>query len=119
MLQHQPAPVAAAERLCPGDLQRRRINIVYATGRIYGSVRVLIDGSEVGVIDQYSLIDRSQRVWTSPVLAAGVHTVHIFHLSGGVVNVDSIQIAAEPDTTAPAAIAGLAAGPGAARPRST
>jgi hypothetical protein len=92
----------------------QRVSIVYATGPTYGTMRILIDGTQVGLVDQYSLTTKSQQVWHGPALAAGVHTVHMLPNSSTPINVDAVQITNAPDTTAPDAISGMLAAPGTA-----
>lgn len=78
----------------------------------YGNLDVLVDGVQIGTINQTNPTAQYQRTWTSPTFPNGVHTLELRHASK-YVNIDAIQITAPPDLTAPAPINDLAASPGA------
>jgi hypothetical protein len=59
----------------------------YQRGRNFGIVRVLIDG------EPYSFHEQAfDRVWRSPQLSPGTHSVRIIHESGESINLDYIEV---------------------------
>jgi hypothetical protein len=65
----------------------QRFNLGYQRGRNFGIVTVLIDGQP------YSFHEQAfDRIWRSPELTPGTHTVRIIHESGESINLDYIEV---------------------------
>jgi hypothetical protein len=68
------------------------VSVVFAKGAIYGTIGVTIDGSSVGMIDQYSEVTQSGQIWNGPSQAYGLHTIEFLHSAGTYVNLDAIVV---------------------------
>jgi hypothetical protein len=65
----------------------QRFNLGYQRGRNFGIVTVLIDGQP------YSFHEQAfDRIWRSPQLPPGTHSVRIIHESGESINLDYIEV---------------------------
>lgn len=64
-----------------------RLHLGYQRGRNFGTVTVLIDGQPYRFHEQ-----AFDRIWRSPELAPGLHSVRIIHESGESVNLDYIEV---------------------------
>jgi hypothetical protein len=65
----------------------QRFNLGYQRGRNFGIVTVLIDGQPYNFHEQ-----AFDRIWRSPELDPGTHSVRIIHESGESINLDYIEI---------------------------
>jgi hypothetical protein len=64
-----------------------RFSLGYQRGRNFGRVTVLIDGQS------YSFHEQAfDRVWFSPQLSPGTHSVRIIHESGESINLDYVEV---------------------------
>ena len=92
----------------------RRIKLSYEAGTGYGSLKVVVDGAEVGTVNEANGALVWQKTWTSPDFSAKTHTVVFVHASGASANIDAIRIigdVAATSTTAPATPTKAAATP--------
>ena len=65
----------------------QRFNLGYQRGRNFGIVTVLIDGQP------YSFHEQAfDRIWRSPELSPGTHSVRLIHESGESINLDYIEV---------------------------
>jgi hypothetical protein len=65
----------------------QRFNFGYQRGRNFGIVTIIIDGQS------YSFHEQAfDRVWRSPELSPGTHSVRIIHESGESINLDYIEV---------------------------
>jgi hypothetical protein len=65
----------------------QRFNLGYQRGRNFGIVTVMIDGQSYRFHEQ-----AFDRIWRSPQLSPGTHSVRIIHESGESINLDYIEI---------------------------
>jgi hypothetical protein len=68
-----------------------RFQLIYMIGTGYGKLGVYVDGIYVGTINEYYSVTAWNRVYTSPVFAAGNHVVE-FRVVGTKANIDLIKI---------------------------
>jgi hypothetical protein len=68
-----------------------RFQLIFQKNSYYGSLDVYVDGVKVGAFSQYYSVLLWNRVWTSPVFAAGNHVVE-FRVVGARANIDRIKI---------------------------
>ena len=83
----------------------RRFKLSYEADTGYGSLKIAVDGVEVGTIKEANRDLVWQKTWTSPDFSAKTHTVVFVQASGASANIDAIRIigdAAATPTTAPA-----------------
>jgi len=75
-----------------------QIIVSYQVGPSLGSISITLDDEELPPLSQLNVNKTEIVYWYSKVLKRGTHTIHIEHLSGGSVNLDSITI---PDLSTP------------------
>jgi hypothetical protein len=71
-----------------------QLSLLYTGNSNRGKVDVIVDGSKVGTIDQYTPAAVFQKKWTSADLGAGTHTVKFVHVgpAGATINIDAIEV---------------------------
>lgn len=91
-----------------------KFGLIYGMNKYHGNLDIYVDDVFVVRLNQYSSVQKYQQKYYSPLLAPGQHTVKFLHATGVRVDVDAIQVIQTPDVDNPAAVANLAAAPGAA-----
>ena len=66
-------------------------SLYYATNTHYGKLVVYVDGALVAAINEAGTTS-FKKLWVSPPLTDGVHSVTLLQIGGGVVNLDAIQV---------------------------
>ena len=70
----------------------RQISFIYTKNLSLGSLAVYLDDIQVATIDQSNVNFFDQKVWNSPELSAGQHTLRLVHLGGGTIYVDGFIV---------------------------
>ena len=65
-------------------------SLLYSGFNNRGIGKVLIDGTQVATINQYSDSTLYQQRWNSATLSPGTHTITFQHDSGGIIDIDAI-----------------------------
>ena len=86
--------------------------LTYKADQPGGLMDVYIDGYYDSTIDQYSPLPDYDRTYTSPILAAGPHSVRLIHTTPIQVTIDFISINSVVDGGTPDPITDLTAAPG-------
>lgn len=74
-------------------------NIVYRKYLTFGTMNIYIDGGFTVTLDQNSTYEQRGKVWTSPLLTNGLHTVMLEHTVGAYAVLDAITIYGNPSPT--------------------
>ena len=69
-----------------------RVVLSYTAYTNRGVMDIYIDGNKVNSLNQYNSTRVYQKTWISNALADGSHTLRLVHASGGVVDLDAIEI---------------------------
>jgi V8-like Glu-specific endopeptidase len=99
---------------------------VYGTGfKLYyvqapnrGKMDIYVDDVKIATLNMYSTATAYRRLWISPAIPAGVHTLRFVHIAGATstqkyADIDGLVVVPVPDIIPPAAISDLAAATGA------
>ncbi|HET9912949.1 MAG TPA: hypothetical protein VFQ13_13725, partial [Anaerolineales bacterium] len=81
-----------------------RVALYYIQEPERGVMNIYMDNSTTPIALDQSGPLTWQKMWMSGALASGTHTIKLVYVSGKSVNIDAIQVYAQADTIAPAAI---------------
>jgi hypothetical protein len=68
-----------------------RFDLLFTTGRVYGTVDVYVDGIKIASFSQNNSKTAYQQRYSSPAFAFGTHSVRLVLASGSRMNVDAVQ----------------------------
>ncbi len=66
--------------------------VLYSSNSNHGVMDILVDGTVVASLNQYSTQLTRQRAWESANLEAGIHSIVLRHSQGGVVDFDGLFV---------------------------
>ena len=75
------------------------LSIYYRKYPTFGTLNVYIDGGLTASINQTAPIEQRGQIWTSPLLAFGMHTVMLEHLSNSYTVMDAVTVYGPPTAT--------------------
>ena len=70
----------------------RQVQLVFTGYKNSGKVKIVIDGKTTKYINLGLKKQAWQRVWTSPLLSRGRHTITVVHSSGKIMDVDAFIV---------------------------
>jgi murein DD-endopeptidase MepM/ murein hydrolase activator NlpD len=73
-----------------------QFGLIYTAKANRGSMKVLVDGQLIALINAYSLVPHYQQQWTSPLLSTGQHTVLIQPTSEEMIDLDGVFVLNQP-----------------------
>jgi hypothetical protein len=75
------------------------LSIHYRKYPTFGTLNVYIDGGLTASINQTAPVEQRGQMWTSPLLAFGMHTVMLEHLSNSYAVMDAVTVYGPPTAT--------------------
>ena len=79
----------------------QQIKLTYSAASNRGVTDVYVDSIKVGSVDAHFSGFTWQATWTSDVLTSGLHTLRLVHASGDFIDLDALELLAEPQSLLP------------------